>query len=140
MDLYGLGWNIELVGDFLVGETVEVAEHDDLAATVGQGTHRIGEDLEFVALVDGFRGARLRVEDDELRLVVDGLSGVRTAAAEKIEGGVAGGGEEKGLGVADAAGVFGAEEAGVGLLHEVVVIAERREAGLEVGAQGGFMG
>ena len=46
MDFYGLGRDAELVGDFFVGEAVEVAQHDDLAATVGQGAHGLSEDFE----------------------------------------------------------------------------------------------
>ena len=90
MDLYRFGRNAELFGDFFVSETVEVTEHDDLAAPVGQGADGVGEHLEFVALVEGFGGAGLGVQHDEFSLLVDGLGGVRAAAAEEIEGGVAG--------------------------------------------------
>ena len=41
VDLHGLGRNLETLGDFFVGEAVEVAEHHHLAATFGQGENSL---------------------------------------------------------------------------------------------------
>ena len=43
--------------DFLVGESIEVAEEDDFAAPLGQGADGGGEDFEFLPPADQLRHA-----------------------------------------------------------------------------------
>ena len=62
------------------------------------------------------------------------------ATAEEVDGGVAGGGEQKGSGVGDASAGVGAEGSNVGFLHEIVVVGQSGKPFREVGAQGWFVG
>jgi len=54
-----------LGGDLFVGEAVEVAQHDDLAAAVGQITDGGGEHFQFLLLVDGLGGVGAVFDDRE---------------------------------------------------------------------------
>ncbi len=87
-----------------------------------------------------FGGAGLLGEQRDLRTLGDRVEGSGATTAKEIEGGVARSGKEKRFRITHAAAGLRAEEAGVGFLHEVVVIAKRRETRLQVGTQGGFMG
>ena len=65
--------------------------------------------------------------------------GVDIAAAEEIDGCVPSGGEEKGLGVGEPGGVVDTEEAGVSLLHQIVVVGQGGKLTQKIGAKGGLV-
>lgn len=137
--LHGFGGDAERGRDLLVGVAFEITEHDDLAAAVRERLHGVGEDLKFLLLADGLGDVGRLFNDAGGLGMGDGFGGRVLAAAEEIEGGVAGGGEEEGAWVTDAAGVVFAEETAVGFLDDVVGVAEKRKARLEVGAERGFV-
>lgn len=104
-----------------------------------KGLHGVGEDLKFLLLTDGLGDVRRLFNDVGGLGMGDGFRGRMFAATEEIEGGVAGGGEEEGARVADAAGVFFAEKTAVGFLDDVVGVAQQRKTRLEVSAKGGLV-
>lgn len=136
---HGLGGNAERGSDLLVGVTLEVAEHDDLAAAVRESLHGVGEDLKFLLLADGLGDVGGLFNDVGGFRMGDRLGGCVFATAEEIEGGVAGGGEEEGARMADAAGVVFAQEPAIGFLDDIVGVAQQREARLQIRAEGGFV-
>ena len=140
LGLDGVLGDAEVGRDFPVRKAVEQPEREHLAATVGELADGVGEKIEFLLAVGGISGIGPVFYDGQLGQIAYGLDRNDATAAEQIERGVARGGEEKGFCVVDAAGAFGAEEPGVGFLHEVVDVAQRREHGAQVGAQGGLVG
>src|SRR5436190_15573344 len=60
-------------------------------------------------------------------------------AAEKIQRSVARRREQKRLGVTDRAGGVGTQEPGVSILHDVVLILQRRKPSVQIRAQRGFI-
>jgi hypothetical protein len=118
---------------------VEFAEGQHAAAALGEGLDGLGEKLEFLVMTGGFGDAGPIIKDGQEVDLCYAVDGDNLAAAEIVEGGVAGGGEKVGLGGAERRLLTGLEESGVSLLHEVVDIEVRGEFGAEVGAQLGFV-
>ena len=140
MHLHGLSRDAELDGDFLVGKAVEIAEQNDLAATIGERAHGVGEHFEFVALVELLTRPRPILQNRKLDQIRDRLGRLRTTAAEKVERRIARSGEEKRFRVTYAAGGLRAEEARIRFLHEIVVFTQGRKTRLQVSPQRPFMG
>ena len=138
LHLDGVHGDAEFLGDFAVGKIFKFAEDEDFAAARRQLGDRRREQVGLLLAAGGFGGVRRRVEDarrDEFRY--RNRVGGR-AASEEIAGGVAGGGEEEAARVFDGTPFAGAEEAGVGLLHEVVDFG-RVDQPAEVGAESGLV-
>ena len=130
--------NVEALGDFFAGAAVEVAEQHDFAATSRKGAQRLGEGFAALAALHRFDDGGRSVEEgefDEPLIVGEGFVGMDVAAAEEIDGGVARGREEKGFRVGEPAGVVDAQDAHIGLLHEVIVVGQAGEPSREERAQ-----
>jgi len=97
----------EFGGDFLMRRGVEQAEGDDLPAALGKVAHGGGEQRELLLFVDGVGDIGAVLGDGQGREIVHSLDGNDFASAEEIEGGVARGGKEKRLGIADPTGIAG---------------------------------
>ena len=131
----GVHGDAEFFGDFAVGEVFKFAEDEDFTAARRQFRDRGREQVGFLLAAGGLGGVGRGVEDargDEIRYR-NRIGG--GAAAEKVAGGVAGGGEKEAARMLDGAAFVGAEEAGVGFLHEVVDVG-RVDESMEVGAEG----
>ena len=134
----GVHGDAEFLGDFAVGKIFKFAEDEDFAAAGRQFRDRRRQKVGLLLAAGGFGGVGRGVEDarfDHFRYRNRVGGG---AAAEEIAGGVAGGGEEEAAGMLDGPALAGAEEAGVGFLHDVVDVGGADEA-VQVGAEGGFV-
>ncbi len=138
--LDGVFGDAEQGGDFLLGKAFDFAEEEHFAAAGGQGVDGFGEESELLSTTDGF--------DDIGSIHQDGRAGVfrygheigAGFARDKIAHGIARDGEKEGLGRADFGRATGADQAGEGLLHEVVDILVGGQRLAQVGAQRSLVG
>jgi hypothetical protein len=130
----GIFRDAELLRDLAVREAVKFAEGQHAAAAFGESLDGLGEQLKFLIMTGGLGDTGPIIKDGQKIDFCYTVDGDNFAAAKIIEGGVARGREEVGLGGTERRLFAGLEEAGVGLLHEVVDIEVRGEFRAKVGA------
>ena len=135
----GVHGEAELFGDFAVGAVFKFAEDEDFAAARRQLRDCHREQGGLLLAAGGLGGTRPVVEDARLVHFRYRKGVGRSAAAEEVAGGVAGGGEKEAAWMLDRAAFMRAEKPGVGFLHEIVDVGGADEP-VEVGAEGRLVG
>ena len=139
VDFHGFRGDVEPLGDFLVGETVHVAEEHHFTTAVWQRAERSKEDFALLGAAGMFGSGGLLIED---------VLGVRFGYRFQNESGpramtikreVAGDSEKIRPGIGDRPEQVGPPEAAKGLLHQVVDVVECRKLTAQVAAQLGFV-
>ena len=138
--LYGVFGDVKPGSGVFLRQAVEQPEREHLAAVLGQIAHRGRKHFEFLLLVDRIGGTRTILGNRESGEIVNLIESDYLAAAENIKGGVAGSGKKKRLRITEAPRLAGTDEAGVGLLHEVIDVGQRGKNAAKVAAERGLVG
>lgn len=132
LHLHRLLGDAEARGDFLLGEALELSEHDNFAAPRRQRIDGFGEQPYFVAAARGFGGVRLVLYDGQGRQICYGDRGRDSIPAHKIECKVPRHLEQECAAGVDRPGGAGPPDPEKGLLNHIVDIANGRERAFQV--------
>ena len=122
---------IEARGDFLLRQAVDLAQRHDLTTAIRKRLDGIDQQLEILGTGDLFGNIGSIIQDT---CRIDFRQTFRTfdaKMAQPVEGEIAGRDKEEGPGIGHGTGGVRTEEAGVGLLHDIVDVGQTRKAHTE---------